>query len=130
VKRLTASQIKPKRLKMAKDQGGVSPITGRPLTDPVLDHDHKTGDIRAVLNRWENSILGRLENWANRQSEMDPIAFIAGVARYLEFHQKYPSDVKHNTFKTEDEKRLARNKRARVRRKTKKADDATKDRNP
>lgn len=127
MRRLTASQIKPKRLQMAKEQGNVSPITGLPLTDPVLDHDHGTGDIRAVLNRWENSVLGRLENWASRLGGgVDRIVFLRGVADYLEFHEKYPSGVKHNTYKTEDEKRLARNKKARVRRAAKKeSSDAT-----
>lgn len=127
MRRLTASALKPKRLSMAKEQNGVSPITGLPLTDPVLDHDHKTGDIRAVLNRWENSVLGRLENWSARiGGNIDQVVFLRGVADYLEHHQKYPTGVKHPTFKTEDEKRLARNKKARVRRATKKeTSDAT-----
>ncbi|WP_397473765.1 endonuclease domain-containing protein [Pusillimonas sp.] len=106
--------LKAARLKQLALQGGKSPITGLPITDPVYDHCHKTGMLRAVLNRWENSILGRLENWANRLGGgVDPIAFLRGVADYIEFHQKYPSNILHPTYKTEAEKRDLRNKRAR-----------------
>ena len=111
---MTVSMLKPARLRQLAAQGGKSPITGLPITDPVYDHDHKTGILRAVLNRWENSILGRLENWANRLGGgVDPIQFLRGVADYIEFHQKYPSGVLHPTFKTDSEKRDLRNKRAR-----------------
>lgn len=114
MKRLTASMLKPKRAQMMKEQGGVSPITGLPITDPVLDHCHKTGNLRAVLNRWENAVLGRLENWSARLGGgVDPIKFLRGVADYMEFHQKYPTGVLHPTHKTEAEKRDLRNKRAR-----------------
>lgn len=128
MKRLTASSLKPKRLQMAKEQSGLSALTGRPLIDPVLDHDHTTGDIRAVLNRWENSVLGRLENWSARLGkDVDPILFLRQVAAYLEFHQAHPSGVKHSTYRTDEEKRLARNKKARTRRAAKKEGDAPQD---
>ncbi|OZI20070.1 hypothetical protein CAL26_21180 [Bordetella genomosp. 9] len=106
--------LKPKRAQMLKEQGGVSPITGLEITDPVLDHCHTTGNIRAVLNRWENAVLGRLENWASRLGKgIDPIRFLRGVADYLEFHRTYPTGILHPTHRTESEKRELRNKRAR-----------------
>jgi len=99
---------------MLKEQGGVSPITKLPVTDPVLDHCHKTGYLRAVLNRWENAVLGRIENWAARLGGgVDPIAFLRAVADYLEHHQKYPTGIYHPTHRTEAEKKELRNKRAR-----------------
>lgn len=114
MKRLTASMLKPKRAQMLKEQGGISPITGLAVTDPVLDHCHKTGNIRAVLNRWENAVLGRLENWAARLGGgVDPIKFLRAVADYLEHHAKYPVGILHPTHRTEEEKRQLRNKRAR-----------------
>ncbi|WP_331694592.1 endonuclease domain-containing protein [Pandoraea sputorum] len=106
--------LKPQRTKMLREQNNTSPITGLQITDPVLDHCHKTGCIRAVLNRWENAVLGRLENWASRLGGgVDPIRFLRGVADYLEFHQQFPSNVLHPTYKTEDQKRDLRNKKAR-----------------
>lgn len=106
---------------MLKEQGGIDPITKLQITDPVLDHDHGSGDVRAVLQRWNNGVLGKIENWASRAGAgLDPIVYLKSVVAYLEFHQAYPSGLKYPTFKTEDEKRLARNKAARVRRKTKK----------
>ncbi len=106
--------LKPQRSKMLREQSNRSPITGLEITDPVLDHDHQTGDIRAVLNRWENSVLGRLENWSRRIGRgVDPIQFLRGVADYIEHHKTYPSGIKYPTYKTEAEKRDARNKKAR-----------------
>lgn len=108
---------------MAAEQKGICPITGQPLGDDVvLDHCHSTGMVRAVLPRWTNAVLGRLENWSNRLGGgVDPIKFLRGVADYIEFHQQYPSGVLHPTHKTEAEKRDLRNKRAReARRKSKK----------
>lgn len=101
-------------MKMQREQNNSSPITGLPITDPVLDHDHETGSVRAVLNRWENSVLGRLENWAQRIGKgVDPITFMRKCADYIEFHKKFPADLKYPTFKTESEKRDLRNKKAR-----------------
>lgn len=127
MRRLTTSMLKPARLKQLATQGGKSPITGLPITDAVYDHCHRTGNCRAVLNRWENAVLGRLENWSARLGNgVDPIKFLRGVADYMEFHQQYPSGVLHPTHKTEVEKRDLRNKRARdARRKANKGTNAT-----
>jgi len=90
----------------------------------VLDHDHATGDVRAVLHRWCNGVLGKIENWSGRIGRgIDPLIFLANTLAYLEHHKAHPSGVKYPTFKTEDEKRERRNARARAaRRKVKEAD--------
>lgn len=101
---------------MLAEQKNISPLTGNKIDkdSAVLDHCHATGGIRAVLNRWENSVLGRLENWANRVGHgTDPVIFLRQCADYIEHHRDYPSNVLHPTYKTEDEKRLARNAKAR-----------------
>lgn len=128
MRRLTTSQLKPTRLRMAAEQKGMCPITKRALGDDVvLDHDHDSGMIRAVLPRWINAVLGKCENWSRRAGKgVDPVALLRSIADYMEFHIKYPSGILHPTFKTEVEKRDLRNKRARdARRKANKvkADD-------
>jgi hypothetical protein len=108
--------LKPKRAQMAKEQHGLCPITKRPLGDDiVLDHCHTTGMIRAVLPRWINAILGRIENWSARAGKgIDQIALLRGIADYIEFHQRYPTGILHPTHRTEAEKRDLKNKRARA----------------
>jgi hypothetical protein len=107
---------------MLEDQADLSPITGRVITDPVLDHDHQTGSVRAVLDRWENSVLGRLENWSRRIGNgQDPIVFLRACADYIERHKLHPLPLKYPTYRTEEEKRDKRNKKAKKTRDAKKA---------
>jgi len=124
VQRLTASMLKPVRLKLKREQQGLCPLCGLPLDkDIVLDHDHATGDVRAVLHRWCNSVLGRVENWSGRIGHgVNPHTFLTNTLAYLQTHKANPSGLKYPTFKTEAEKRERRNARARAaRRKAKEA---------
>jgi len=112
--------LKPVRAKLTRQQQGKCPLCGLPLEiDAVLDHDHASGDVRAVLHRWCNSVLGRIENWPRRVGKgVAPLAFLANALAYLEHHAAHPSGVKHPTFKTPDEKRTRRNARARAARRS------------
>ncbi|AUG85417.1 DNA endonuclease VII [Ralstonia phage RsoP1IDN] len=104
---------------MLAEQRGKSPITGREITDAVLDHCHRTGHVRGVLQRWENAVLGRLENWAGRLGGDPPVSdieFLRGVADYLERTRANPTGVLYPTFKTEAEKHQARLLKARKQR--------------
>lgn len=92
------------------------------LADAVVDHCHKTGVVRGVLHRGVNSMLGKIEN--HRQ--------IAGMREDSVLHQMLTKavpyisradlfcDVMYPTHKTEDEKRVARNAKARKTRATRK----------
>ena len=42
-KKLKHNEIKSYRESVLKKQKGIDPISLLPITDPVLDHDHKTG---------------------------------------------------------------------------------------
>jgi hypothetical protein len=100
---------------MAAQQQNVSPLSGRELHDPVLDHCHKTGSVRAVINRWENGVLGRLENWSGRIGQgIDPIGFLRACADYLAYHRDNPNPVQYPTHKTEAEKKELRATKARA----------------
>jgi len=89
--------------------------------DICLDHCHVTGCIRGVLCRNCNGIEGKVFNLARRAKRDGTVDW--WVQRLLEYWQKYiaaPSGIYHPTHKTDDDKRLDRNAKARKRRAVKK----------
>lgn len=92
------------------------------LAEAVLDHCHTTGAVRGTAHRSCNALLGKVENNAARfglpRQRMS--AFLHGIAKYLQLHTTNITGLIHPTHKTEDEKRIARNKRAVVARAKKK----------
>lgn len=109
--RLKPAEVKPYRIKTLQEQGGLCQLCGKPIENggEVLDHDHKTGFIRGVLHRGCNSLLGKLENNHRRCGVSDLIGFLRGCPAYLE---KPQHETIHPTHRTEDEKRVRRNNRA------------------
>lgn len=103
------------RCALCKGQFGI-----KAPNDPVLDHDHSTGAIRGVLHRGCNSLLGKVENNAPRYGVRNIPAFAQGVGPYLLMHMTNITGMIHPTHKTPDEKRLARNAKARKTRASKK----------
>lgn len=87
----------------------------------VLDHCHSTGYIRGVLHRSCNALLGKVENNFRRYGVQNLAAWAAGMPGYLALHDTPQHPLLHPTFKTADEKRLARNAKARKARATRKA---------
>ncbi|QOI69525.1 endonuclease [Xanthomonas phage Xaa_vB_phi31] len=126
-RRLKASEIAVVRARVAAEQGGRCKLCQGKLgvkapLDPVLDHDHSTGAIRGVLHRGCNSLLGKVENNAGRYGVHALFAFCHGLAPYLQQHATNITGLIHNTFKTADEKRIARNTKARKVRAAKKGE--------
>lgn len=76
--------------------------------------------MRGVLHRGCNALLGKVENNHRRYGVHSLGAFCAGVASYLSTHLTNITGLLHPTHKSEDEKRLARNAKARKARATKK----------
>lgn len=119
--KLKSTQLAATRARLAAEQGGRCAVclgkfgTKAPL-DPVLDHDHHTGAVRGVLHRGCNSLLGKVENNAPRYGVHSLYAFCHGIAGYMQKHQVNVTGLIHPLFKNPEEKRLLRNKRARVRR--------------
>lgn len=123
--RLTALQVKTVRVSLAAKQNNRCALCSGQLgirapLDPVLDHDHRTGAVRGVLHRGCNSLLGKVENNAPRYGVTNLFAFCAGLANYLRQHMTNVTGYLHPSHRTDDEKRVLRNKRARVARAKKK----------
>jgi hypothetical protein len=97
-------------------QNGKCALCQLPCTsqDARLDHNHATGAIRGVLHNGCNSLLGKVENNAARFGVKNIAAFGHGVGSYLQRHQTNITGYTHPTHKTEEEKRLLRNNRART----------------
>lgn len=117
--RLKSTQVKGYRDAALVQQQGRCALCGETISADeaaVLDHDHTTGLVRAVLHRGCNAMLGHIEN--NRARNYLKGArlwrMLRGVEAYLT--KDYSGNPYHQTFKTEDEKRERRNKQARARR--------------
>ena len=122
--RLKAKDIPALRAAIALDQDGTCWLCEVPLGGDIkacLDHDHKTGLIRGVLCGNCNGIEGKINNLANRARRgKDKRDFLNEVVAYWDSFAANPRKEIHPTHKTEDEKRIRRNKKAKERRLKKK----------
>ena len=122
--RLKTSQVSGVKAKLLAKQEfkcGICPLEIT-VSEACLDHDHSTGFIRGVLCRNCNGLEGKFKTLAIRGRRGMPHAeYVKRVAEYWIEHAvpKYP--VMYPTHKTDDEKRVIRNKKARVARAGKKA---------
>lgn len=113
--RLKASEVAAYRATLLEQQGGHCALCGERIEpgDDVLDHDHKTGHLRGVLHSGCNSMLGHIENNRPRYRMLG-----ARLRRWLNsvfdyIHKDYSHLPLHHTQRTDEEKRLLKNKRAR-----------------
>lgn len=121
--RLDKKQLDALRVEIANNQGNCCALCGESLhgKKACLDHNHSTGAIRSVLCVNCNGIEGKVFNLARRaKQKKTPVEWVKGLIEYWEFHAECPRSEIHPTHKTEDEKRLLRNKRARLKRKEQK----------
>jgi hypothetical protein len=118
--RLKVKDISALRQRLVEQQQGECFICRVKLDTVVacLDHDHATGRIRAVLCGNCNGIEGKIFNLCRRaKRERDEPAFLQSILGYWAYWQTNPRSELHPSHKTADEKRLRRNKKARLRRK-------------
>lgn len=120
--RLKTTQLKAWREAQWEAQGRRCALTGYPLAlaDAVADHDHETGHVRGVIHRGVNSLLGKLENGYRRYGVSRPMMYALGTGLRSYLEQDHTVNPIYPTHKTEDEKRLVRNAKARAARAKKK----------
>ena len=119
--RLKQSEVAAFRDAMYKEQGSVCLLCGQPIeaSARVLDHCHTTGEVRGVLHRGCNSMLGHIENNRPRYqltSVPRMAGFLSKVLPYIAWNLSTHRGILYPTHRTEEEKRLLRNKRARTKR--------------
>lgn len=123
VVKLARSGMRAYAAKMLKEQGGLCPLCGLPIDlsikgEGVIDHDHDTGRIRGLLHRSCNAAEGKIANaaarWGAKSSNYGAIvAYLERVVVYLKSPQR---PVIYPMHKTPDERRDARNAKAREQR--------------
>lgn len=120
MRKLKNGDIRPYRGAQLRRQEGICLLCKKPIEeDPVLDHCHKSGECRGVLHRGCNALLGKIENAmliCKVDIELLPV-YLSNVTDYI---LNSRCGVLHPKHKTEDEKRLRKNKLARKRRVLKK----------
>ena len=112
------------RKQLVAKQGNVCAICGCRFTrtdGPVVDHDHETGVIRGVIHRSCNMAEGKLKVKANRGHKgVKAYDLLIGLGMYLEKHKKAQTQLIHPSFMTNEQKRLERNRKAKIARAAKK----------
>lgn len=121
MRRIKTTQVAGVRQEFADKQGGRCAVCLQPTppASQVLDHDHTTGFLRAMLCRNCNGIEGKIKNLARRGQRMyDHTWFLKRLTAYWEEHDHAEPEhgLLHPTHKTADEKRIRANKLARERR--------------
>lgn len=116
--RLTKPQLAAWRELKIEEQGGVCTLCGLPFTERnpgVGDHDHTTGQLRDVLHRGCNAMLGVIENGRARYllKEAGTLSkFLGNLTSYI--HKRRPDAPYYPTHRTADQKRELANKRRRA----------------
>ena len=108
--KLKYSEIKTFRHQQLIKQLNCCSLCGDPVAEDqaVLDHDHKSGQLRGVLHRGCNSLLGKIENSMPRS--LVDIGRLANISKNL---IKYltadaVSELLHPTYLTEEERMMKR----------------------
>lgn len=123
MQKLKSSEVAGYRKSKLASQDGRCMLCGDTIAagEDVLDHDHKTGHVRATLHSGCNAMLGHIENNRPRYRLIGARLGRMLRAAFEYIHKDYSEQPLHPTHKTADEKKALTNKRARDARAKKKA---------
>lgn len=120
MRKIARTQMRAWTLQQLKKQGGKCLLCGDVIDasiprEAVADHDHNTGEIRGILHRSCNGGEGKVANAAGRwgAKSMDYDKIVPWLKNLIAYLERPGLGVMYPTHKTEDEKRLARNAKAR-----------------
>lgn len=71
------------------------PILGHEEFDPVVDHNHKTGNVRGVVSRQGNSLIGKAENFFQRRCGCAAISLPEALRKAADYLEKEDEPVLH-----------------------------------
>ncbi len=118
--RLTKAQIAPvKAAMLEKWQDGKCPLCKRRITlaQACMDHNHSTGHVRGILCRNCNGIEGKIKNLVVRgRAGLTMDQYLQSIIDYWVHHEQRPTGIFHPLHKTDEERRVARNTKARKKR--------------
>lgn len=120
MRKLARSQMRSWALRQLQAQGGLCGICNKPIDttvkgEMVIDHNHDTGEIRGILHRSCNAAEGKITNAAGHwgAKSMQYPAIIAFLEQTVQYLKGEGCNLMYPTHKTVDEKRDARNLKAR-----------------
>ena len=104
------------RLQLLEEQLGLCALCHEPIEPgkDVLDHCHRTGQIRSVLHRGCNSMEGIIQN--NLARNLITPTRLASILDNLIAYQTQLKPVLHSTHRTAEERAARSKKRAKARR--------------
>ena len=111
MRKLKAKEIAEYRNKLLVEQNGLCALCNMPIEPgkAVLDHCHKTGQVRAVLHRGCNALEGIITNNAARN--LITSDRLKNICENLIEYQKTLQEVLHSTHRTPEEKKELQRKR-------------------
>lgn len=97
MRKLKHSEIADIRKEIAHEQHGLCCLCNTIISNPVLDHNHKTGLIRGVLCRGCNACLGTIENRIAMYGLTDEDKLKVFLNNIIEYRKQYYEMI-HPTF--------------------------------
>jgi hypothetical protein len=116
LKRLSVKEQSQLREQLLEEQLGLCALCHEPIEPgkAVLDHEHRSGQIRSVLHRGCNSMEGIIQN--NLARNLITPTRLAKILSNLVEYQKQLKPILHSTHRTAEERLARTRKRAKARR--------------